>query len=147
MSDEEKQLNAQFEYNDKKVQDAMFGEAIVFGEQINIIFDSRSRRYAISKQFLDRKEQLIDKSSTIKLIDIQENRVTPLGEKLNVQVNMEGVDISVDMVVIESKDYNIILGNDWLSKVRARMDYKEEQLTISTNQGDITIPVTCWDQI
>ena len=60
---------------------------------------------------------------------------------------MEGVDISVDMVVTEFKDYNIILGNDWLSKVRARMDYKEGQLTILTDQGDITIPVTCWDQI
>ena len=60
---------------------------------------------------------------------------------------MKGVDISVDMVVTEFKDYNIILGNDWLSKVRARMDYKEGQLTISTDQEDITIPVTCWDQI
>jgi len=70
MSDEEKQLNAQFEYNDKRVQDAMFGEAIVFGEQINVIFNSGSRGCAISKQFLDRKGQLIDKLSTIKLIDI-----------------------------------------------------------------------------
>jgi len=144
---EEKQMNTNFEYNDKKVQDAMFGEAIVFGERINIIFDSGSKGCAITKQFLDRKGQSIDRPPTVKLIDIHGNRVTPLGEKPNVQVNIEGIDISIDMVVTTSKDYNIILGNEWLSKVRAKMDYESGMITIMTEQGEITTPVTCWDQI
>ena len=50
------------------------------------------------------------------------------------------------MVVTESKDYNIILGNDWLSKVKAKIDYNG-QLTIATEQGEIITPVTCWEQI
>src|SRR5688572_9472133 len=70
-----------------------------------------------------------------------------LGEKRDVQVNIEGVDISTNMVVTESKNYNIILENEWLSKVRARLDYKEKLLTISTDQGDITTPVICWNPI
>ena len=144
---EEKQMNTNFEYNDKEVKDALFGEAIVFGERINIIFDSGSKRCAIIKQFLDRKGQSIDGPPTVKLIDIHGNRVTPLGEKPNVQVNIEGIDISIDMVVTTSKDYNIILGNEWLSKVRAKMDFELGLLTITTEQGEITTPVTCWDQI
>ena len=144
---EDKQLNTNFEYNNKKVQDAMFGEAIVFGERINIIFDSGSKGCAITKQFLDRKGQSIDRPPTVKLIDIHGNRVTPLGEKPNVQVNIEGIDISIDMVVTTSKDYNIILGNEWLSKVRAKIDYELGLITITTEQGDIITPVTCWDQI
>ena len=142
----EKYFNTNFTYNEKKVQDAMFEEAIVFGERINVIFDTGSKGCAISKQFLDRKKQSIDGSSSIKLIDIQGNRVTPLGEKNNIQINIEGIDLSADMVVTESKDYNIILGNDWLSKVKAKIDYNG-QLTISTEQGEIITPVTCWEQI
>ena len=83
------------------------------------------------QQFLDRKGQTIDGPANIKLIDIQGNRVIPLGEKSNVQINIEEIDISTDMVVTESKDYNVILGNDWLSKVKAKIDYNG-QLTIST---------------
>ena len=106
--EDEKYFNTNFTYNEKKVQDAMFGEAIVFGEHINVIFDTGSKGCAISKQFLDCKKQSIDGPSSIKLIDIQGNRVTPSGEKNNVQINIEGIDISADMVVTESKDYNII---------------------------------------
>ena len=58
--EEIKQLNAQFEYNEKQVQDALFGEAVVFGERINVIFDSGSKGCAVTKQFLDRKGQNID---------------------------------------------------------------------------------------
>ena len=124
----------------------MFGEAIIFSERINIIFDTGSKGCAISKQFLDCKKQLMDGSSSIKLIDIQGNRVTPLGEKNNVQINIEGIDISAGIVVTKSKDYNIIFGNDWLSKVKAEIDYNG-QLTIATEQEEIITPVTCWEQI
>ena len=94
------------------------------------------------QQFLDRKGQTIDGPANIKLIDIQGNRVIPLGEKSNVQINIEEIDISTDMVVTESKDYNVILGNDWLSKIRAKINY-DGQLTISTEQEEITTLVTC----
>ena len=51
----------------------MFGEAIVFDERINVIFDTGSKGCTISKQFLDHKKQSIDEPSSIKLIDIQGN--------------------------------------------------------------------------
>ncbi|GET00072.1 enzymatic polyprotein; endonuclease; Reverse transcriptase, putative [Rhizophagus clarus] len=44
-----------------------------------------------------------------RLIDIQGNRTCPLGIKHNVQVNIEGYDVGINMVVTESKDYNIVL--------------------------------------
>ena len=69
----------------------MFGKAIVFGEHINVIFDTGFKGCAISKQFLDRKKQSINGLSSIKLIDIQGNQVTLLGEKKNIQINIEGI--------------------------------------------------------
>ena len=136
-----------FEYNNRVVQDALFGEANVYGERINIIFDSASKGCAITKQFLDRKGQNIDQAASIKLIDIHGKRTTPLGEKLNVPINIEGTTTFVNLVVTESKDYNIILGNEWLSKMRAKFDYGNGLLTIVTDQGEVATPVTCWDYI
>ncbi len=113
----EKSFSNQLEYNNKDVKDALFGEATIFGERINIIIDSGSKGSAIAKQFLDRKMQNIDGVAQFKIIDIQGKRTSPLGMKNNVQVNIEGIDIGIDMVVTEFKDYNLILGNDWISKV------------------------------
>ncbi|GES82982.1 enzymatic polyprotein, putative [Rhizophagus clarus] len=124
-SENEKQLNSRIDYNTKDVKDALFGEAV----------------------FLDRKQQDIDSSAHFRLIDIQENRTCPLGIKHNVQVNIEGYDVGIDMVVTESKDYNIVLGNDWISKVRATLDYNNGLLTILTPHGTVTTAVTCWDNI
>src|SRR5262249_18233109 len=89
----------------------------------------------------------IDGPAQFKLIDIQGKRTSPLGIKNNVQVNIEGADVGVDMVVTESKDYNIILENDWISKVRATLDYDQGLLTILTPQGTINTAVTCWNNI
>ncbi|GES79803.1 retroviral-like aspartic protease 1 [Rhizophagus clarus] len=146
-SENEKQLNSRIDYNTKDVKDALFGEAVVFGERINVIIDSGSKGSVISKQFLDRKQQDIDSPAHFRLIDIQGNRTCPLGIKHNVQVNIEGYDVGIDMVVTESKDYNIVLGNDWISKVCATLDYNNGLLTILTPHGTVTTAVTCWDNI
>ncbi|GES85289.1 KRAB-A domain-containing protein [Rhizophagus clarus] len=146
-SENEKQLNSRIDYNTKDVKDALFGEAVVFGERINVIIDSGSKGSVISKQFLDRKQQDIDSPAHFRLIDIQGNRTCPLGIKHNVQVNIEGYDVGIDMVVTESKDYNIVLGNDWISKVRTTLDYNNGLLTILTPHGTVTTAVTCWDNI
>ncbi|GBC05841.1 hypothetical protein RclHR1_06470004 [Rhizophagus clarus] len=119
-SENEKQLNNRINYNTKDVKDALFGEAVVFGERINVIIDSGSKGSVISKQFLDRKQQDIDSPAHFRLIDIQGNRTCPLGIKHNVQVNIEGYDVGINMVVTESKDYNIVL---------------------------VTTAVICWDNI
>ncbi|GBC00036.1 hypothetical protein RclHR1_37160001, partial [Rhizophagus clarus] len=121
-SENKKQLNSQIDYNTKDVKDALFGEAVVFKEQINVIIDSGSKGSVILKQFLDRI-------------------------KHNMQVNIEGYDVGIDMVVTESKDYNIVLDNDWISKVCATLDYNNGLLTILTPQGIVTTAVTCWDNI
>ena len=144
---EDKQLNTRLEFNSKEVKDALFGEAIVYGELINIIIDSGSKGSAISKQFLDRKQQLVDEPTVIKLIDIQGNRSSLLGLKKNVQINVEGWDLGIDMIVTESKDYNILLGNDWISKSRANINYDQGIMTLITPDGTITTPITCWDSI
>ncbi|GES73591.1 retroviral-like aspartic protease 1 [Rhizophagus clarus] len=146
-SENEKQLNSQIDYNMKDVKDALFGEAIVFGERINVIIDSESKGSVISKQFLNRKQQDIDSSAHFRLIDIQENHTCPLGIKHNMQVNIEGYNIGIDIVVTESKNYNIVLGNNWISKVCATLDYNNGLLTILTSHGTVTIAVTCWDNI
>ena len=52
---QDKSLSNQVEYNHKEVKDALFGEAIVFEERINIIINSGSKGSAIINQFLDYK--------------------------------------------------------------------------------------------
>src|ERR1044071_803697 len=49
--------------------------------------------------------------------------------------------IPTDIHVLESQDKVLILGNDWLRKVDARMDWKNEELTLRAKGQTIRVPI------
>jgi len=63
----------------KEVRDALFGEAEVYDERINILIDSGAVGCIISKRFLDRINKLIEAATNVKIIDVTGKKITPLG--------------------------------------------------------------------
>jgi hypothetical protein len=50
------------------------------------------------------------------------------------ELNM-GVDFVADLIVLESKDIDIILGMDWLSKHEVLIDCGKKSVTLTTPHG------------
>ena len=51
------------------------------------------------------------------------------------------------MIVIESKEYNVVLENEYLDKVKATIDFSLGLMSIGANDKIEYIPITCWNKI
>jgi hypothetical protein len=60
-----------------------------------------------------------------------------------VPVQMRDIKVYVNMIVTNSAEYNVLLGNEWLKKVNANIDYGQNTITIKYEGIQQQIPVTC----
>ena len=71
-----------------------------------------------------------DQSSKLVIVTANGARIKALGEISNLPININHMKIPTNVQVLESKDDVLILGNDWLSKVKASLDWHDQTLTI-----------------
>lgn len=57
-------------------------------------------------------------------VTLNGERKRPLGEVLDFPITIRDITIPINVVVTEAESYAAIVGNDWLSKVRANIDYE-----------------------
>ncbi|KAG9298870.1 hypothetical protein G9A89_015891 [Geosiphon pyriformis] len=87
---------------------ALYTNAKVGGIDIKLILNSRSAGSIITKQFMD---QLVD-----------ENTKTPIGEIDNFPFKINRIQIPTKVLVMETTQYQALVGNNWLSKANATLD-------------------------
>jgi hypothetical protein len=54
---------------------------------------------------------------------------------LKVNLKIKGVDFVANLIVLESKGIDVILGMDWLSKRKALIDYAKKSIKLTTPDG------------
>jgi hypothetical protein len=52
-----------------------------------------------------------------------------------VNLKIRGVDFVANLIVLESKGIDVILGMDWLSKHKALIDYAKKYIKLTTPDG------------
>jgi hypothetical protein len=52
-----------------------------------------------------------------------------------VNLKIRGVDFIVNLIVLESKDIDVILGMDWLSKHKVLIDCAKKSVKLTTPEG------------
>ncbi|GBC12969.1 hypothetical protein GLOIN_2v1772369 [Rhizophagus irregularis DAOM 181602=DAOM 197198] len=96
----------------ERAEEALYGEAIVYGQPVNVLIDSRAVGCIISKRFLDKVNKGIELPTNIKIIDITGQKSSPLGMVQQVPVQMRDIKVYVNMIVTNSAEYNVLLGNE-----------------------------------
>src|SRR6266516_3036483 len=115
-------------------------KAQVYGWTIDLIVDFGSSISVISENFMKDIGHHPTKTSTRTVSDIHGEKKLPIGIVENIQVAIEGVKATVDMDVINASDYAIIVGTDWLTKVKAKIEFDPPQLTVYQNGVTVTVP-------
>ncbi|KAG9303105.1 hypothetical protein G9A89_005063 [Geosiphon pyriformis] len=105
-------------------------KAQVTGYFINLILDSRSSVSVIAKHFLEAIGRKIDKSSTRPMTNVHGDKKKDLSIAKAIFVHINSISIETDMEVSKTKEYTIIVGNKWLKKTKALLDYELCELTI-----------------
>ncbi|CAB4402107.1 unnamed protein product, partial [Rhizophagus irregularis] len=68
-------------------------------------------------------------------------RVRSLGEIQDLPLKVRNLIIKTNVQIIESSDSVFILGNNWMRKVNAALDWNKKMLTIRYNGRSTTVPV------
>ena len=119
----------------------------VFGERVNFLIDS-GVGCILSKKFLNKLGKSIDAATNVKIIDVNGKKTAPLGIVRQVSIKIRDIETTMDALITESGEYNIlVVGNQWMKKVKAKADWKNDELTITYNDITHEIPITCTQQM
>ena len=109
--------------------------------QIDAIIDIGAAISAMTRSLMKELGYKINRSSDVVIVTADGTKSRSLGKIVDMELTLNGVDTIVTVQVIESKDRTLILGNDWLKKVKAQIDMDKGKINIKGKEGYINIPV------
>ncbi|CAG8536577.1 12926_t:CDS:2 [Dentiscutata heterogama] len=122
-------------------------EAAVEQYPIYLILDTGSSRSLVLHEFLKRIGKDINKLSTQNLVDVYEQRKHLLGVVEDLPIEINRIKIPINIEVTEAWDYTVIVGMDWLAKVKRKIDLKHGFLEYEWKDERNKIPITCWKKM
>jgi hypothetical protein len=120
---------------------ALYCDATVKGTEIPLIIDSGAAGSIVSCQLLKDLKIPIDRPSTTMMINVNGERKRPLGEVLDFPITIRGITVPINVIVTEAESYAAIVGNDWLSKVKANIDYESSTMSFTWSKQTIEVPI------
>jgi hypothetical protein len=111
------------------------------GQPVSVVIDSGAAASIITKQLMKKLGYEIDRSSKLVIVAVNSNKTKALGEIVDFPLEIKNQHFFHNVQVIDSADNILILGNDWLTKVKANLDWKDKTLTLWKNRKQVTIPV------
>jgi hypothetical protein len=98
---------------------------------VNAIIDSGAAGNMMSKNFMDKNGLQPTQPSNSNIMGVNGAITRPIGVIKDVQIAYQKQDLgTIDMQIMEVENYDIILGGDWLHKVKAIINYETSTLTI-----------------
>ncbi|KAG9294590.1 hypothetical protein G9A89_008069 [Geosiphon pyriformis] len=129
--------------NEQKAITAMYTEAEVEGKPIRLILDSGSARSIITYQLMQQLKRNVDRPAQTVIITADGMKKTPMGEIDNFLFTLDGITIPVKVLVMDASQYQALVGNDWLQKANANLNWETQELTISYQVQHARVPVIC----
>jgi hypothetical protein len=131
--------SAKFAHQDTNSTTAMYCDATVQGVKIPLIIDMGAAGSIVTCRLLQEAGIAIDRPSTTVMINMNGERNRPLGEVLDVPITIQGITIPINMVVVDADSYSAIVGNDWLAKAQASVDFPTATLSVVWNNQEVDI--------
>ncbi|KAG9290042.1 hypothetical protein G9A89_010348 [Geosiphon pyriformis] len=75
----------------------------------------------------------IDCTASAYIITANGATKTPIGKINDLLIEVNGIIVSIKVLVMEATQYQALVGNDWLSKTNTTFDWTTQELQISQN--------------
>jgi len=137
-----KRMDKKVSYFGKEKQNtmAMKCRGEIEGIKLNVIIDSGAATCVMSSRLMEKLDYEIDRPSTVIAVTADGKRIRSLGE-IDVELYLEEEPVKATVQVIESEDETLILGNDWLQKMKTIIDWREKMMSIRNKGEHVDIPV------
>ncbi|KAG9293597.1 hypothetical protein G9A89_005600 [Geosiphon pyriformis] len=129
--------------NKQKAITAMYTKAEVKGKTICLILNSGSARSIITYQLMQQLKRNVDRLAQTVIVTADGMKKTPVEEIDNFPFTLDGITIPVKVFVMDVPQYQALIGNNWLQKANANLNWETQELTISYQGQHTQIPATC----
>jgi hypothetical protein len=115
--------------------DVVLGTFLVNSTTAIVLFDSGVLHSFISATYVEKHNIPVTMLKCCKVVS------SPGGDMLarqvcsKVKIILRGVEFSTNLIVLDSKGIDVILGMDWMSKHKALMDYAKKSVKLTTEDG------------
>ena len=113
----------------------------VDGRPIPVVIDSGAATSLMTKKLMKKLGYEIDRSSKLMVVAVNGLADRALGEIIDFPLEVKGIEFVHNIQVIDSADEILLLGNDWLSKVKANLDYESRIFTFCKGSKRISLPI------
>jgi hypothetical protein len=108
---------------------------------VKAILDTGAASNIISNKLMRELGLKIKKTSNIIFKMANGKKVPSLGQTQG-KLGIQGIETPVTLQVIDSKEDTLLLGNEWFSQVKAKIDFEKEELKIKgKNDKEVKIPI------
>ena len=121
---------------------AMKCDGIIEGLKVQIIIDTGAANSAISEKLADKLGYTADEKSNIILVTANGTKEKSLGKINNIEIYLgQQVKTKANVEIVQSNEEMILLGMDWMRKVRAIISTEDNWMSIKIGNTVSEIPV------
>ncbi|KAG9295004.1 hypothetical protein G9A89_017798 [Geosiphon pyriformis] len=129
--------------NEQKAIMAMYTEAEVKGKTICLILDNGSAGSIITYQLMKQLKRNVNRPAQTVIVTAHGMKKTPVREIDNFPFTLDGITIPVKVFVMDAPQYQALIGNNWLQKANANLNWETQELTISYQGQHAQVSATC----
>ncbi|KAG9300835.1 hypothetical protein G9A89_004465 [Geosiphon pyriformis] len=129
--------------NEQKAITTMYTETTVEEKPICLILDSGSAGSIITYQLMQQLKQNVDRPAQTVIVTANGMKKTPVGEIDDFSFSIDGITIPVKVLVMDAPQYQALIGNDWLLKANANLNWETQELKISYQEQYTIVLTTC----
>jgi hypothetical protein len=118
-------------------------QIIVNGFKVPATIDSGAATSIIARNTMEQLGFDIEEATNCKIISANGNKTESLGRIKDFPVKINGNTIPINVEVMETDSYHILLGNDWMMKAGASYNWKNQELTLNWRNQTIKTPASC----
>ncbi|KAG9301266.1 hypothetical protein G9A89_012649 [Geosiphon pyriformis] len=122
---------------------AMYTEATVNNTPIKLILDSRSTGSIVTLQLVNQLGFKVDHAAMSQIITANRSTKLPYSEIDLFPFKINDIVIPIKVLVMDATQYQVLVGNDWLTKANTTLDWTTQKLLINYNGHQAKISATC----
>jgi hypothetical protein len=119
----------------EEAPDVVIGMFFINNISVVVLFDSRASHSFISAAFVEKHNLPVALLSCQMIVSSPEGDMPARRLCPKVNLKIRGVDFVANLIVLESKGIDVILGMDWLSKCKALIDCAKMSVKLTTSDG------------
>src|SRR5512139_3644781 len=117
--------------------DVILGTFLVNLVPATVLFDSGATHSFLSMSFAGNHGMEVEDLKRPLMVSTPSNQALSLQRSPSVKIEIQGVPFLANLILLESKDLDVILGMDWLARHKGVIDCANRKVTLTSNDGRV----------